>query len=134
MLSSARIVRKNEEFDARRDNEQHADESFLDLRPFLLGPGEGQRSQQSRGSCRNLNPPSLRFKTHRVGGRHTQTRHLRDGEIDEHNAARQNLLAQRHMGRKDQHPGEKCGKENAELNRAHGQPFAAASSRLMVSS
>jgi hypothetical protein len=120
MLAPVRIVRKDKELDAGRDNEQHADESFLNLRPFLFGPGESQRSQQSRGSCGYLNPPSLRFKTHRVGGRHTQSRHLCDREVDEHDAARQHLLAQGHMGRKDQHPGKECRKENAEFDRAHG--------------
>jgi hypothetical protein len=104
---------------------------FLHLRPVLLGPGEEQRAGERRGERRRLHAQPVRLEAEPVGEDHAQPRDLRHREIDEDDAAREHLDAERRVRRDDQQPGDERRPENAEVERAH---FAAASSRSSVSS
>jgi hypothetical protein len=72
MLAALRIIRKNQQFNRRGQNEQDPDEGFLNFRPFLFRPGEKQRTQKSRRAGRGLHPPTSRFEAERVRGCHAQ--------------------------------------------------------------
>ena len=50
----------------------------------------------------DLHAPAFRLEAERVGGGHAEARDLRDGEVDEDDAAIEHLLAQRHMRRQHQ--------------------------------
>ena len=81
----------------------------------------------------SLRAPPFDGQIEAVGRDHAETRDLRDGQIDEHDAARQHLLSERHMRDRDQHARDQRRPQDAEVGeqRVH---FSAASSLLRVSS
>ena len=69
----------------------------------------------------------------RVRRDHAERRDLRDREIDEHDAAPQHLLAERHVRQRDEDAGDERRPQDAE-GAGEVVHLPAASSRLMVSS
>ncbi len=65
----------------------------------------------------------MRFEADSIGGDYAKPRHLRDGEIDEDDAALQHKLAQRHMRREHENAGEKSWQKDIEDVARHRGPF-----------
>ena len=107
MFATMGIVCQQQDATTGRDDEQNADGRFLHVRPMSLGPGEEERTEQSRGDGRCLYGQALRFKAEQIGGDDAQASDLGDGKIDEDDAARQHLVAQRHVGAEHQQAGDK---------------------------
>ncbi len=66
-------------------------------------------------------------------GDHAEARDLRDGEVDEHDAAPQHLLPERHVRQDDEDAGHEGRPQDADVP-GEIVHFAAASRRLSVSS
>ena len=81
-----------------------------------LGPGQQQRAGQRRGARRELRAPPFDRQLETVGRDHAEPRHLRDGEVDEHDAAGQHLLSQRHVRNRHQHAGDQRRPQDAEVS------------------
>ncbi len=68
-----------------------------------------------------------------MGGDDAESGNLRDGEVDEHDAAPEHLLPERHVRQEDQDAGHEGRPQDADVS-AEVAHFAAASSLLSVSS
>ena len=101
-----RVVREQQYGDARGQHKHHANDGLLYLRPAPLRPGQ-QQGPGERGAERgHLHRGTLRCPAHGVGKDDTDAGNLRHGQIDENNAARKHLHAQRHMGGGNQQSGD----------------------------
>src|SRR6476469_2632860 len=133
MLGPVRITREHDECTACCKYKDHADHGFLYFRPVLLRPGEQQRAGECRKQRRALNAPPLRFETEPISAYDSQSRDLRDGEIDEYDATAQHLNAKRHVSCGNENTSEERRPEDVNINRA-GIHLATATKRSIVSS
>ncbi len=97
MLASMHVARKEKYAARRTQDEGDADHRFLDVRPVTLGPGEQQRAGERRRERGDLDGRTLRLESELIGEQDSATRDLRDREVDEHDAAREHLGAQRNV-------------------------------------
>jgi len=100
-----------EEQDApgRREHEHHPDHRLLHVRPDALGPREQQGAAERGRERRDLHRDPLGVEAEAVGEQHAAAGDLRDREVDEHDAAREHLHAQRHVGGGHEEPGRERG-------------------------
>ena len=96
-------------------------------------PGQQQRARKRRGAGGRLRAPAFDGQTEAVGRDHAEAGDLRDGQVDEHDAARQHLLSERHVRDRDQKTGDQRRPQDAQIGREEIH-FSTASSRLSVSS
>ena len=95
--------------------EQHHQE-----RPDHGDQGDAGRNQRSRHG-RKLHHPAARFPTHCVRSNHPQARDLRDREVDEDDAAAEDLRAERYVSAEHQQARNECGNDDAQLELAHSR-------------
>ena len=69
------------------------------------------------GQCRDLYGSALRLEAEMVGEEHAASGDLCDGEIDEYDAAREDLRAERDMRCRDEQTCDKCRKQNRKIDR-----------------
>ena len=133
VFAAVRIVGQQQDLRRGRQHEQDADQRLLHLGTLAFGPGEQQRAGQRGGGGRESARPTLRWVVRSGSRDDAERRHLRDGEIDEHDAAGQHLLSQRHVRDRHQHAGDQRRPQDAEVGgqRVH---LSAASSLSRVSS
>ena len=128
-----RVVGEQQDLRRGRQHEQDADQRFLHLGPPALGPGEQQRAAQRRGHGGELRRPARQLVAERVRRDHAERGDLRDREVDEHDAALQHLLPERHVREHYQQAGEQRRPQDAQVD-CEVAHFSTASSRSMVSS
>ena len=115
VLAAVRIVGEQQDLRGRCEHEQDADQRLLHFGALALGPGEQQRAGQCGGARRRLRAPAFDGQLEAVGRDHAETGDLRDREVDEHDAARQHLLSERHMRNRHQHAGDQRRPQDAEI-------------------
>ncbi len=118
MLAAVHVAREQQHAAGRTEDEHHADHRFLHLGPDALGPGQEQRAAERRGQRGDLHGDAFGLEAEAVGEQHAAAGDLRDRQIDEHDAARQHLHAQRHVGRGHQQSGSERRQEDRQLDRA----------------
>ncbi len=119
MFTAVRIVRQQQDAGGRGQHEHDADHRFLDLRPAPVGPVEDPRGDERGADGRDLHHEAACLPAHRVRGDDAEARDLRDREVDEDDAAAQDLLPERHVRAQHQHTGEKRRQDDAEFERTH---------------
>jgi hypothetical protein len=121
MLGAVRVVGEQDQLGAGGEDEHDADHRLLQLAHPALAPQEERGRRQRRRNRADLHRPAVRFPAHRVRGDHPEPRDLSDRQIDEHDAALQHELSQRHVRRQHQNPGEERGKQDRQLNVRHAR-------------
>ncbi len=101
VFATVRIVGEQQDAAGSGEHEQYTDLGLLHVRPALFRPGQQGRTEQGRRCCGELGCKSLRIEFKHAGDDHAECRDLRQRQVDEHDAAAQDLGAKRHM--RDQH-------------------------------
>ena len=115
MLAAVRIVREQQQAAGRREHEQRADQRLLIIRPLAIGPGQQRAAEQRRDRGGDLDAVAVLVDADVLREDHAERGDLRDREIDEDDAAREHLLAERHVRRQHEQARDAGGPENAEL-------------------
>src|SRR4029079_17365336 len=92
-----------------------------------------KRTTQRGGQRGDLHRDALGLEADLIGNEYAAARDLRDGEVDEHDAAREHLRAERNVCRGDEQAGDQRREHDREVDwrRGHCAPF---SRRAIVSS
>ena len=114
-----RVAGQDQDAGGGREHERDADDRFLYLRPAPVGPVQDAGRDQRGRYRRELHHPATRLPAHGVGGNHSESRDLRDGKVDEDDAAAQYFHAQRHVGAEYQQTRDERGKDDTQLELAH---------------
>ena len=80
-----------------------------------LGPCQEHRARERGGAGRRLRGPALDRQAEAARRDHAESRDLRDRKVDEHDAARKHLLAERHVRDHDEDARDQRRPENAEI-------------------
>ena len=130
MLGAVRVAVQQQQRQARGQHEQYTDQRFLLCGEAPFGVRQ-QRGAGERGAGGNrLHRPAMRLEAEHLGGDHAEHRDLGNGQIDEHDAALQHFLAERHVRGEHQQPGQQRRQQHIQFQ---SQIHRAASlSRAMV--
>ncbi len=133
MLAAVDVARQQQHAAGRREHEHDADHRLLHVGEHALGPREKQRTAQRRGERGDLHGGAFRLEAQLVGEQHAAAGDLRDGQVDEHDAAREHLRAERHVSGRHQQPGGERRQQDRQVDgvEIHCAPF---SRRAIVSS
>ena len=133
MLAAMHVAREQQHAARRAEHEGDTDHRFLHLGPDALGPRKKQRACERRRECGDLHSGPLRLEPELVGQQHAAARDLRDGEIDEHDAAGEDLRASGTCVAVTSMPATNAGSriESSVADEVHCAPF---SNRAIVSS
>ena len=137
MLATLRIIGQQQQRTAGRQYEQSADQRFLILRPATISPRQ-QASAKKRSDRRgDLDAKPVLVDAEKTGRNYPERGNLRYCQVDEDNAARQHLLAERNMRREHDQTGQTGWTEDTDVQSVPVQlhiHFAAPSSLSMVES
>jgi len=133
VLAAVRVAREQHEARGGAEHEHHADHRLLHVGPDALGESEQQAAHERGAERGDLHGGPLVLEAEAVREQHAATRDLRDGEVDEDDAAREHLHAERNVRRGDEKARGERGDEDRQVERgeAHDAPFKR---RWMVSS
>ena len=88
---------------------------------------------QSRPQCCRLHGPALRLPAQAVGGNNTKPCHLRNGEVDEHDTALEDLHAERNVGCEHQDARREGRQQDRQIEGVRVHRFASSISSIMSS-
>ncbi len=133
LFAAARVVREQQQAAGRRQHERHADDRFLRLAEAMIGPRQQQAAGERRRECRHLRRDAVRLEAERARADHAEPRHLRDREVDEDDAAAQNLAPERHVGREHERAGDEAGPDDREAGPVEAHDLTSSSVLTMTS-
>ena len=108
MLAAVHIAREQQHAAGRGEHEHDADDRLLHVGPAALGPRQQQRAGERGGECGDLHRDAPGVETEAIGEDDAAAGDLRDREVDEHDAAREHLRAERHVRRGHEQAGERA--------------------------
>ena len=97
VLAALRVVGEQQQRAGRREHEQRADQRLLEFRPVAVGPRQQPGAADRRDGGRDLHAPPAFVDAVPLREDHAERGDLRDRQVDEDDAAREHLLAQRHV-------------------------------------
>ena len=93
MFAAVYVAREQQHTARRTQHEYDADDRFLHIGPDSFGPRKQQRAAERCRQRGDLHGCALRLESKLVRDEHAASGDLRDCQVDEHDAARQNLHA-----------------------------------------
>ncbi len=115
MLAALRMTRQHQNAGGGGEDEDQADQRFLNVRPAALGPGQQHGAGTRRQARRKLGNESavVRVEAGQAGHDDAQGSDLGDGQVDEDDAPAQHLRTKRHVGGEYQQAGDEGRRQQA---------------------
>src|SRR5207302_7524013 len=97
MFAAVNVACQEQDAAGRRENEDHANDRFLNVGPSTFGPCQQQCTRKGSDECGDLDSNAFRLEADMIGEEDAASGDLRNGEVDKNDAASENLRSERDM-------------------------------------